>query len=225
MRRSDITNINNLVFESSGEIESKDSLVTRLFVDYTSGSDLVISKLDLLRIPAGAPDVVYGDFICRENKLTSLKGSPRECMLFDASYNKLTSLEGSPDTVERFTCMVNMLTNLKGGPTHVHRGYDVRSNDLTSLEGAPSEVVHFNCSNNKLQDLRGGPLYVSGNFRCVNNPLKSLEGAPEYIGGEFVSDIFTAEDYREFAAKRKYKRDAIVGTDDEAGIGNILDIL
>ena len=56
---------------------------------------------------------VTGFFICSNNQLTSLKGSPRWVgSYFDCGYNDLTSLEFSPDYVGTwFSCRKNNLTD------------------------------------------------------------------------------------------------------------------
>jgi hypothetical protein len=56
---------------------------------------------------------VSGDFFCRFNQLTTLKGSPRWVGgSFYCNYNQLTSLEFSPDYVGgNFYCNGNDLTN------------------------------------------------------------------------------------------------------------------
>ena len=56
---------------------------------------------------------VTGYFLCDDNKLTSLKGSPRWIGgYFDCRYNRLTSLEFSPEYVgSDFWCNNNKLTD------------------------------------------------------------------------------------------------------------------
>ena len=56
---------------------------------------------------------VTGYFLCDDNDLTSLKGSPRWIGGYcDCRYNRLTSLEFSPDYVgSYFSCRCEYLTN------------------------------------------------------------------------------------------------------------------
>ena len=78
--------------------------------------------------------VVKGTFNCSGNRLTSLRGCPREVRLgnFLCNHNQLTSLEGVPKKVEKI--------------------FDCSNNKLTSLEGAPKEVRwNFDCSHNSTQ--------------------------------------------------------------------------
>lgn len=89
---------------------------------------------------------VTGDFSCYNNKLTSLKGAPRE-------------VGGN------FFCDNNKLTSLKGAPRKVGGSLSCYDNSLTSLEGAPMEVgEHFFCFRNKLTSLEGAPEKVGWNF-------------------------------------------------------------
>lgn len=63
-------------------------------------------------------NIVDGFFDCSGNKLTSLKGCPKEVgSWFDCSNNNLISLEYSPIIVGGdFNCNYNNLTNLKYAP-------------------------------------------------------------------------------------------------------------
>ena len=106
-------------------------------------------------------DVIYGDFKCSRNSLTSLEGGPAVKVMgvYDVSENDLTSLEFSPQqTTKDFEC-----------------GY----NELTSLEGCPSKVgARFNCSNNKLTSLQGihklfKDGYIDGSFVAIENKITS----------------------------------------------------
>lgn len=78
---------------------------------------------------------------------------------------------------------------------------------LHSLEGSPEYVGgDFGCGSNNpdLHSLEHSPKFVGGDFMCTSIRFDSLEGAPEVIKGEFDSDQFTDQEYREFVKKRKY---------------------
>lgn len=99
-------------------------------------------------------NIITGSFYCSENKLTSLRGCPREVRgIFNCSNNKLTSLEGAPKEVgSDFYCYNNQLTSLEGAPEIVKGKFNCSGNQLTSLKGVPSEVgKDFVYSNNKIQ--------------------------------------------------------------------------
>jgi hypothetical protein len=85
--------------------------------------------------------------MCRENKLTSLKGGPEEVVYnFNCSSNKLTSLEGAPKSV--------------GGV------FNVADNKLTSLEGIHLKISHIggkaNFNNNPITSHVLGLLLIDG---------------------------------------------------------------
>ena len=86
---------------------------------------------------------ITGDFICCDNYITSLEGSPQKVGGdFNCSHNELTSLEGSPQEVDGFfKCYGNSLTDLKGAPQKVGGGFICYKNRLTSLEGLPQEIT------------------------------------------------------------------------------------
>jgi hypothetical protein len=114
---------------------------------------------------------VDGDFDCREQGLTDLKG---------VKFGKVG---------ERFDCEDNHLTSLVGAPQSVGGYFDCQDNHLTSLVGAPQTVGgNFRCHRNQLTTLVGAPQSVGGNFICENNQLTSLEGAPQKVGGRFVCE-------------------------------------
>ncbi len=83
------------------------------------------------------PIEVTGGFICSENQIASLKGSPQKVGWFDCSGNGLTSLEGAPQKIKGdFYCSYNQLTFLEGAPEVVVGNFYYLGNpNLNSLEG------------------------------------------------------------------------------------------
>ena len=121
---------------------------------------------------------VKGNFDCKHNNLTSLKGVPREVKgTFDCSRNDLTSLEGAPKKVgEDFDCAHNYITSLKGVPDKIKGSFDCGGNNLEDLKGAPKVVGgYFSCKNNNLTSLKGAPRVVGGNFWCTYNTAQFSE--------------------------------------------------
>ena len=109
-------------------------------------SDCHLSTLENLNV-----SIVYGNFNCTNNKLTSLEGAPRKVKgSFISISNKLTSLIGAPIEIGGFfSCFGNILTSLEGAPLKVKEKFDCSSNKLTSLEGAPKKVGKgFYCYDN-----------------------------------------------------------------------------
>ena len=101
-------------------------------IDVNGSIDLFFSK-DLSEFPDYIQfGVVRGDFVCKINYLTSLRGVPR--------------IVGG-----NFDCADNELTSLEGAPKEVGGYFDCGYNKLTSLKGAPENVASFYCSNNKVQ--------------------------------------------------------------------------
>ena len=121
----------------------------KLEVNLLGGADL--NKKELKELPSYIQfGVVRGDFFCSYNKLTTLRGFPKE-------------VRG------KFYCIGNLLTSLEGAPEKVGEIFDCSNNNLVSLEGAPKEVGwDFNCSGNKLKSLKGAPRKAGG-FKCGNN--------------------------------------------------------
>jgi hypothetical protein len=84
------------------------------------GGNVNLFDRELTKLPLKFRNV-SGDFLCHNNKLTSLEGCPLSVGGdFLCSRNKLTSLEGSPSSVGGyFWCFDNKLTSLEGSPSSV----------------------------------------------------------------------------------------------------------
>ena len=155
---------------------------------YKIDGSVNLCRRELAELPDFSHVVVSGGFDCNYNKLTSLRGAPREVgESFWCSFNQLTTLEGAPSEVGgHFDCCNNQLTTLEGAPKKVHGGVYCVENELITLEGAPEVVMgDFKCYNNKLVDLKWAPKIVGGAFIANDNELVSLEGAPNEIKGSF----------------------------------------
>lgn len=176
--------------------------------DYPSAMEMAVEICDEFneRYPKG-----QGSLSLRTYRIDKLPPNMPAKVVYrlDVSENRLTSLEGCTQECGSFDCRDNQLTTLEGGPQIVNGHYECRSNKLTNLIGAPREV--------------------RGDFICAINPLTSLEGAPEKITGTFYSAQFTHSDYLQhiqtIIAKREHKAQALHGSNDEAGLGDMLDVL
>ncbi len=141
-------------------------------------------------------NIVYGDFICNNNSLVSLEGSPYEVKGdFDCRSNNLSDLIGSPVIVRgQFNFSHNVVVSLQGGPVEVGGDYTGAFNLLTDLVGAPKQINgEFNVYNNLLTSLKGSPQKIGRSFGLYRNKLKNLEGCPEVIN-EFLDCSFNELD-------------------------------
>ena len=147
--------------------------------------DVNLSSLYLDELPLTF-NKVTGYFGCGDNKLTTLKGSPRWVGgNFSCNLNNLTNLEFSPEYVGAwFSCGYNKLTTLKGCPTWVGGYFECVCNNLTNLEFSPEYVGSwFDCQFNKLIDnycdtqinevfytnkIQDGLVYDYDNFIAIN---------------------------------------------------------
>lgn len=131
--------------------------------------DIELTYMNIKEFPSFIQfGTVKGNFDCKHNNLTSLKGVPRE-------------VKGD------FDCACNDLTSLEGAPEKVGRSFDCAHNYLTSLKGAPDKIKgYFDCTSNNIEDLKGAPKVVSGYFSCNDNNLTSLKGSPKVVGGNFI---------------------------------------
>lgn len=148
-------------------------------------------------------NLIKGNFICNNVKLTSLENSPKIVNgEFNCSNNLLTSLTNSPEEVFTFDCSGNSgLNSLVGLPKIIKgRNFDKTvlipeskemlincSNcGITSLD-ALNDITKFglggiDCSNNKIETLFSSNINANiqsvTNFNCSNNLLTSLEKSP-----------------------------------------------
>ena len=139
---------------------------------------VVLNDMGLRKLPLKFGKVT-GSFECEKNKLTSLRGSPKEVGGdFYCSFNQLITLEGAPIKVgDSFCCDNNQLVTLKGSPNSVGEDFDCSNNNLISLDGAPKEVDFFYCSNNNLISLDGISISMSNGFsgiNCSGNPISQV---------------------------------------------------
>lgn len=95
-----------------------------------------LSTFNLTELPLTF-NYVSGYFICSNNYLTSLKGSPR--------------------IIEHnFSCTNNNITSLTDGPDSVGGGfYYCNNNNLESLIGSPKTKERFECFGNPLKSIDG----------------------------------------------------------------------
>ena len=118
---------------------------------------------------------VKGRFSCSGQGLSDFKGVKFGVVWrnFNCSENRLTSLDGAPQSVDvDFHCDHNLLTSLVGAPQDVDGGFYCHNNSLTSLIGAPKRVGGtFVCEVNSLTSLEGAPRVVNGYFSCEDNPV------------------------------------------------------
>jgi len=164
-------------------------------VDVEGGVNL--SKKNLTHIPVNFRHV-SGSFLCEENQLVSLKGSPQSVgRVFNCSNNLLTSLLYGPKTVgASYICERNQLTSLQYIATtinHVRQmgfyhnpSINCSYNQLSNLEHSPQHTSSsFWCAYNRLETLEGCPGSVGGAFNVSNNQLSSLEHCPQRVDGSF----------------------------------------
>ena len=124
----------------------RDSLV----VDVQGNVD--ISNAQLTRIPFQF-GFVMGNFNCSDNHLTSLKGSPKECMCFYCYNNQLTTLEYAPEIVSHtLNCMNNRITNFTGINIEILHTFDCQDNPL-EIENLDLSGITMKSPHNSNEDI------------------------------------------------------------------------
>jgi Leucine-rich repeat (LRR) protein len=112
--------------------------------------DLRFKKLTTLK-GQHIRNICSGDFDCSDNKLISLKGSPRIVKGdFDCSMNNLTTLKGMPIIIDGvFDCSFNNLISLKYLSKSTKQ-LICSYNNLTELPILPVSLEYIECRGNKL---------------------------------------------------------------------------
>ena len=118
-------------------------------------------SLKLEKLPLNFRNVT-GWFICTNNRLRSLDGSPKLVeSYFYCENNELTTLNGSPNRIglgdkeygPDFLCYNNNLTTLNGSPQIINGNINISENNITSLKGLG---------------------YVGGCIYYHNNPIEKI---------------------------------------------------
>jgi len=178
---------------------------------------------DLKQLPLTFNEV-RGNFSCKDNNLTTLKGCPKEIhRRFSCSWNKITSLEHSPKIVlGNFNCLENDITSLEGlENTYISGGLYVRfCSNLYSLKGFPKKVGGFNCP-----DIPIEPIYDTFIQECDYETMRRFnkfdviytDGLDWFIDydnlGKFLRSVgkenlmMPKEDFDKFINKTEYKWD------------------
>lgn len=157
----------------------KDYTINNGLVDVDGDVNLQAHKFKELPIQFGS---VYGSFKCGYNKLTTLKGSPINCMDFSFSQNEVTSLKYSPEKVNgNFEGYNNLVESLEFMP-NISKSVILSNNSISSLKGCIKNVNgDFWLNDNNLTNLKYFP-NVSGEIIIYNNPFpEEINDLPKYI--------------------------------------------
>jgi len=129
-------------FFKSASVEEINKVLKVLPDGYELDCDVNLSGRGLTELPDFSRIVVNGEFDCDNNKLTTLKGAPKEVKRgFYCNKNQLISLEGSPSIVGgAFYCFDNQLISLEGSPSIVGWGFYCYDNPLKSYKGKPDKI-------------------------------------------------------------------------------------
>ena len=174
--------LNNQLLLTKEEIENwcrimeiRVSMITindDLTVDVNGSVDISNKDLHFIPIQFGR---VKDRFDCSNNKLSSLKGSPREVGHdFECGNNMLSSLKGSPRIVEGdFDCQSNQLITFNGGPISIKGAINCINNKLTSLKGCAKNTEVIFCDENNLVSFKGFPNELK-EIGCSDNPVYEI---------------------------------------------------
>lgn len=145
-----------------------------------------IQRLGLTTL-RGCPKIVYGNFNCNDNNLTTLDFFP-ECV---GKY----WMDGTPmlqysDSCNGawIHCSNNNLESLKGIPANYRGSIFADDNNIMTFEGCPEIICNISIEDNMLTSMKGAPKKVNGRFIISKNFIKSLNGMPKEISGDIRVD-------------------------------------
>ena len=142
-------------------------------------------RLGLIELSKSYIEDIVDGFSCTYNKLTSLKGAPKEVGgEFNCSHNNLTSLEFAPKkVVGPFQCHNNNLISLEGAPNEVEKGFYCSNNNLRNLDYLP-EIINkrfFSCYNNNWSIPISYNIMIKYDLHPLNNNLHPLDNSNDDI--------------------------------------------
>ena len=185
-----------------------------LFETYPADKELKtesldLSNLNLKKLPDLENVTVFGDFDCSLNKIVNLEGSPNVVYgNYDCRQNRyMINLTGSPDYIKGdFNCTFCNLHTLKGGPSKVYGNYYCAFNKLTDLCGIPETIMgNCSCIFNRLDVLKGSPKYIHGDFDLSHNKLSDTSDIMDTIVDENV--IYSSENLQPpFKLPKSFKK-------------------
>jgi len=133
-------------------------------------------------------NMIYGDFNCSNNKLTTLDKFPKY-------------IQGN------LNCSFNSISSLSGMPL-VEGSIDFSNNNITSLRGCPEIVKgYLDISSNNLRSLKGCSKVIEGNFLCsYNKKLKNLKYLPEQMKDLKCDELLhNTIEYKRWNVRKKLK--------------------
>lgn len=151
--------------------------------------DIDLSGQNLTKLPDMSNVTLYGDFLCNNNPLKSLKGIPK---LVNGKVNcaccNINSLRHMPKYIgDGFDCSHNNISSLKHICQDISGDINFAYNQLTDLSWCISECQGcFNVSYNRLVSLAGQLDYVQSTLDCSYNYLKNTDGMPRTIYGDLI---------------------------------------
>ena len=126
--------------------------------------NILLQRENLNEIPINF-NIVYGDFICSDNNLKSLKGCPKYVS-------------------KNFDCHNNQLEILKHSPEYVGYSYNCGLNNLKSLNHTPKKVSDLYCNDNQLKSFEYCP-DIKYNLEIEHNNIKTFNFFPN-VGHNIV---------------------------------------
>ena len=148
-----------------------------------------LSSKGLKKLPDMSNVTLYGDFLCQNNALNSLKGIPNQINgKLNCARNKIKSLRHMPKCIgDGFDCSHNKIKDLRYLSDGVAGDINCSYNELVDLSYGASECTGvFNCSNNKIINLGGHLDVVYSTFDCSYNLLVNLDDMPSMIYGDMI---------------------------------------
>lgn len=137
----------------------------------TSGELWVEAKNNYIESMGDISDVKLESLNLSTNRLTTLKGCPKNIKYLIADINNLTDLEGCPESLGQLDVSDNNLKSLKGCPNTINISADFSHNIIMDLEGCPTEKKETRVY------INNNPIYHLYKFENIEelNVLKSLK--------------------------------------------------
>ena len=110
----------------------------------------VCGRLNPIKTLEGCPEYIGGSFDCAQLQLTSLEQGPKEINTRNASgfgyecfINKLSSLKGIPKNIMRLNASENLINTLEDFPERIEKDCIINNNKLTNLKNIHKHIKHI----------------------------------------------------------------------------------
>ena len=186
----------------SGDFSVPDGVSSLIGSPISIEGSFYCGRLNPIKTLEGGPEYVGGSFDCAQLELTSLEHGPKEINTrsaggfgYECFVNKLTSLKGIPKNLMRLAASENLINTLEDFPERIEKDCNINNNKLTNLKNIHKHIKYIggrlDISENPIKSHILGILKIEGlqdvsAFREFHTP-KELMHSPLVIAVAIIN--------------------------------------